>query len=130
MTYDIETIDRLFSEYIRLRDSDQYGMIRCISCGKRVKWQYADAGHFISRVHMNLRFDEKNVNAQCQECNRFKSGNLENYKRGLIIKYGRFIIDYLENKRNEIRQFTDFEIELMCLHYRKQIKNLEIVKHF
>lgn len=125
MNFDIETLDKLFSEYVRLRDSDQYGMIRCISCGKRVKWQYADAGHFVSRSHINLRFDENNVNSQCVDCNRFKSGNLEKYKRGLIIKHGRFIIDYLENKKNEIRQFTDFEIELMCLHYKKQIKNLK-----
>jgi DNA-directed RNA polymerase subunit N (RpoN/RPB10) len=125
MNFDIETLDKLFSEYVRLRDSDQYGMIRCISCGKRVKWQYADAGHFVSRKHMSLRFDNNNVNSQCVDCNRFKSGNFKKYKRGLIIKHGRFIIDYLENKKNEIRQFTDFEIELMCLHYKKQIKILK-----
>jgi hypothetical protein len=125
MTFDLETLDRLFSEYVRLRDADQYGMIRCISCGKRVKWQYADAGHFVSRKHMSLRFDNNNVNSQCVDCNRFKSGNLKKYKRGLIIKHGCFIIDYLENKKNEIRQFTDFEIELMCLYYKKQIKILK-----
>lgn len=124
MKFDLETLDRLFSEYVRLRDADQYGMIRCISCGKRVKWQYADAGHYVSRRHMSLRFDEANCHSQCCFCNRFKSGNIEKYRRGLIIKHGRFIIDYLENKKSEIRQFTDFEIELMCLNYRKQVKRL------
>lgn len=124
----IDTLDKIFSEYIRLRDSDQYGMIRCISCGKRIKWKQADAGHYIYRSHMALRFDEKNVNAQCRECNRFKAGNLEKYKRGLIIKHGRFIIDYLENKKHEIRQFSDFEIEILILHYRKKIKILKEIK--
>lgn len=123
--FDIEALDRVFSEYIRLRDADQYGMIRCISCGKRVKWNQADAGHYVSRRHLALRFDENNVNAQCVCCNRLKSGNIEKYKRGLIMKHGRFIIDYLENKKNEIRQFTDFELELMVLNYRKKVKILK-----
>lgn len=128
--FNIETLDSIFSQYVRLRDADQYGMIHCISCGKRINWKYADAGHFVSRRHLSLRFDEKNVNAQCPECNRFKSGNLEKYKRGLIIKHGRFIVDYIENKKNEIRQFNDFEIELMCLHYKKQVKILQQNKSY
>lgn len=125
MKIDIDTLDKTFSEYIRLRDSDRYGTIRCISCGKRIKWKYADAGHYISRKNMSLRFDEKNVNAQCPICNRFRCGNLEKYRRGLMIKYGRFVIDYLENKKNEIRQFSDLEIELMIINYRKRIKILK-----
>lgn len=125
MTYSLDTLDKLFSEYIRLRDADKYGMIRCISCGKRVKWKNADAGHYVSRRHLNLRFDDKNVNAQCTICNRLKSGNLEKYKRGLIMKHGRLVIDYLESMKNENRQFIDFEIELMCLHYQKQINMLK-----
>lgn len=125
MKKDIDTLDKVFSEYIRLRDSDQYGMIHCISCGKRVAWKQADAGHYISRSHMNLRFDEKNINAQCRECNRFKSANIENYKRGLIQKYGQLAIHYLENKKHEIRQFSDFEINILILHYRKKIRQLK-----
>lgn len=124
MKHDIETLDSIFSEYIRKRDSDQYGMVRCISCGKRVVWKEADAGHYVSRKHMCLRYNENNVNGQCVDCNRFKSGNIDKYKKGLILKYGRFIIDYLENKKNEIRQYSSFEIELMCNYYKKKIKNL------
>lgn len=125
MNSDLETLDNLFSEYVRLRDADQYGMIRCISCGKRIRWKDADAGHFVSRKHSSLRFDEKNVNAQCRICNRIKFGNIEKYKRGLIIKHGRFVIDYLENKKTDIRQYTDYEIELLCSYYRKQIRLLK-----
>lgn len=122
MNQHIETLDNIFSEYVRLRDADQYGMIRCISCGKRVHWKQADAGHYVGRANMNLRYDGNNVNAQCVICNRFRSGNLKKYKRGLIIKYGRFIIDYLENKKSEVRQFSDYEIELLSSYYRKQVR--------
>ena len=109
---DIEKLDEVFSEYIRLRDADQYGMVRCISCGKRMRWTECDAGHYVSRSHMCLRYDEKNVNEQCRECNRFKSGNPEGYERGLRIKYGRFVLEY--------------EIEMLTLYYKKQVKILRM----
>ena len=121
----IQKLDKIFSEYIRLRDSDEYGMIRCISCGKRVKWKEADAGHFVSRRHLSLRFDEYNVNAQCKKCNQFESGNIEGYKRGLILKHGRWIIDYLENKKNEIQEYSDFAIELKIGHFRKKVREMK-----
>lgn len=125
MNQDIETLDNIFSEYVRLRDADQYGMIRCISCGKRVHWKQADAGHYVGRGNMNLRYDGINVNAQCVDCNRFKSGNLKKYKRGLIVKHGRYIMNYLENKKIDIRQYTEYELELLCSYYRKQIRMLK-----
>jgi hypothetical protein len=119
-----KTLDKTFSEYIRLRDSDEYGMIHCISCSTRVKWKEADAGHFVNRRHQSLRFDEYNVNAQCRRCNRLENGNIEGYKRGLIAKYGRWILEYLENKKNEIVKFNDFELELMGLNYGKKVREL------
>lgn len=62
------TLDRWFSLYIRLRDSDANGYSRCISCGKPVYWKEADCGHFINRRHMNTRYDERNCNLQCRNC--------------------------------------------------------------
>lgn len=62
------TLDRWFSLYIRLRDSDANGFGRCISCGKLVHYKEADCGHFINRQHMNTRYDERNCNLQCRSC--------------------------------------------------------------
>lgn len=83
-----EKLWRLFSAYIRQRDSDSNGYIRCITCGKVVHWKESDAGHFVTRDHKAVKFNEKNVNAQCQCCNRFHSG--EQYLHGISIdaKYG------------------------------------------
>jgi hypothetical protein len=79
-----DKLDRIFSQYIRLRDADQNGYIRCISCGKIVLWKEADNGHFINRKHMSLRFSETNCNAQCRSCNRFDEGNMTGYNLGMI----------------------------------------------
>jgi hypothetical protein len=80
--------DKAFSEYIRVRDADTTGMVVCITCEKRNHWQESDAGHFVPRDRKITRYDERNVNGQCQYCNRYRSG--EQYKYGLAIdlKYG------------------------------------------
>jgi hypothetical protein len=81
-------LDALFSVYIRLRDSDDNGFTRCISCGKTYHWSEIQNGHYVSRSNKRLRFNETNCNAQCVHCNVFLKGNYTNYVQGLENKYG------------------------------------------
>lgn len=118
----IKKLDREFSIFIRLRDS-QNGVGRCISCGKVVHWKQADCGHFVNRKHLSLRFSEKNCNLQCRACNRFDEGNPVGYARGLIEKYGDGILEELEIAKRQTVKFSKAEIELMIKHYRKLNKN-------
>lgn len=119
-----EKLDRVFSEYIRRRDADENGYIRCISCGKIVYWKDADAGHFVNRRHMSLRYDEKNVNAQCRSCNRFDEGNPIGYAEGLKRKYGSQVIRYFEIKKHNIAQYTKVAYEQLIKYYQNKIKEL------
>lgn len=116
-------LDCLFSRYIRLRDANQYGYCRCISCGKIVHWKECDAGHYVNRRHMGLRYDEKNVNAQCRACNRFDEGNQIGYTRGLIKKYGSEVIQYLEVKKHNTACFSNAAYEALIKEYTKKIKD-------
>lgn len=81
-------LDTVFSRFIRLRDARKDGTFQCISCGRILPLDQADCGHYINRQHMSTRFSEKNCNAQCRSCNRFDEGNMQGYRRGLILKYG------------------------------------------
>lgn len=119
------TLDRIFSEFIRRRDADEYGYIRCISCDKIVKWKESDAGHFVNRGINSLRYDEKNVNAQCRHCNRFREGNAIGYHRGLILKYGDDVIEYLEIKKGNYCKLGKFEINALAAEYRKKLNELK-----
>ena len=47
-----------------------------------------DAGHFISRNWTALRWDERNVNAQCLRCNRFAGGEIDEYFLWIDKTYG------------------------------------------
>lgn len=121
----IRKLDEVFSRYIRLRDADEHGYIRCISCGKIHHFSEMDCGHFINRSHMATRYDEQNCNGQCRSCNRFDEGNNIGYTRGLIAKYGPQVIDLLYIKKNTIKKWDCFELETLIAHYQKEVKKLE-----
>lgn len=81
-----------FNRYIRKRDLG----LECISCNKKLTdIRDFHAGHYYSAGHhSNIRFNEKNVNGQCIECNTHLSGNLIKYRSKLEERIG---IDELEN---------------------------------
>ena len=84
----VKKLDRIFQLYIRLRDVNSQGAFRCISCGKYKPFTQMDAGHFIGRASMSLRYSELNVFGQCRYCNRMLNGNLLDYRRSLVKKFG------------------------------------------
>ena len=104
--------DKLFSEYVRLRDSvDGYG--ECITCGKRLHYKAAHAGHFQKRKHYSTRWEEENVNLQCAGCNTYNDGEQYQYAKALELKYGDGTSDKLHQMaRDGIGQkFPSAEIE-------------------
>lgn len=88
--YWIDKLDEVFSLYIRMRDSKEFGFrkFRCISCNDVKDYDQMDAGHFIGRACMVLRWDESNVHGECRHCNRLSSSHLLYYRKNLIIKLG------------------------------------------
>lgn len=114
-------LDKVFSEYIRRRDSDENGYGKCISCGKVVHWKDADAGHFVNRKHNSLRWNEANVNLQCRACNRFDEGNLPGYALGIQKKHGKDIIEKLMVAKRQTLKISQFQIDEMVKYYTKII---------
>lgn len=120
----MEKLDKVFSEYIRLRDADENGYIRCYCCGNPVHWTSAHAMHYINRWHLGTRFDERNVHAGCVVCNCYNSGNIEAYEKHLIHEYGESIIDKLRMKKSILYDKTDIDTKDMMKHYRNETKRL------
>lgn len=120
----IKALDTAFSQYIRLRDSNDQGIGYCCSCGKAVHWKDADAGHYINRKWHSTRWDEKNVHLQCRACNRFDEGNLPGYGRFMQRRYGDDTIDYLLSIKRQSMGFTDFDLDILLKDYRIKVKEL------
>lgn len=58
-----------FSRFIRQRDADENGNVKCCTCENVRHWKGMQAGHFVSRVQESTLFDEMNVWSQCAGCN-------------------------------------------------------------
>lgn len=118
-------LDIIFSEYIRLRDINEDGYFTCISCGRTLSYSDAECGHYMGREHMTVRFDEKDCNAQCHECNVEKRGNPEGYRRGLIRKYGEEAVLSLESAKYQYNKMLESDYREKIAHYRKEVKRLK-----
>lgn len=119
--------DEAFSLFIRTRDAQEYNgdYFRCISCGRVLPIEQADCGHYVNRAHMSLRFSESNCHAQCRHCNRFREGNIQDYRKGLIAKIGEQKVLLLEAQKNVTCKLSSFELELLAKHYKEETKKFE-----
>ena len=111
-----------FSKYIRLRDSDEKGYCQCCTCINSGYYKDFDAGHFISRNRKILKFNEKNVNSQCQKCNRFSSG--EQFKHGLYIDkmHGIGTAEFLSNLSHTSVKVSPEEYKELNKAYKIKVK--------
>ena len=114
---------KLLSLYIRKKDMDWKCFVNCFTCGRYENYKLVDAGHYIPKSTSGsyLKFYEKNIHVQCQDCNRLKGGNYAVYKERLIVKYGLGIIEEL----NSLRQsppltVTDYKSKIS--YYTNQLK--------
>lgn len=129
--------DKYFGHYIRLRDSefiDDTWVARCISCERPyivyyfdgLKWRWGrqeEAGHFVGRGNLCLRYDEENVNDQCTRCNKWLTGNNAAYAAALDIKYGKGTAQKLIDKAQKTKYYkcTRQELELVIQDSKDQI---------
>lgn len=130
-----ESLKRYFHEYIRLRDTDDYGVGKCISCGKFLKIPSANAqaGHFYpAGSYSRLRFNEDNVNLQCKHCNYFKHGNLNEYRQNLLDKIGverLHKLDAISLDRTPYK-WDRFDLTEQIKVYKAKVKELRKEKMF
>lgn len=121
----MKKLDEVFSEFIRLRDASESGLVKCISCPAVVNWKYVDNGHFVKRDNMATRYHLKNNNGQCKVCNQGMDGNIEGYELGLIKKWGSMVIDELNEARKLTLKISESEAQEMLKKYRKLVIELK-----
>lgn len=106
--------------WVRERDRD----VVCISCGRHHEGQW-HAGHYLSTgARPGLRFDPRNVWKQCQPCNTHLSGNLLNYRIGLIARIGLEAVEILEAD-HAVKKWSIDELREIRDIYRADLKRLK-----
>lgn len=123
----VRKLDKIFSLYIRLRDSAAYNYqyFRCISCGQIKPFEQMDCGHFISRTHQATRFDEENAHGECRFCNRFSADHIIAYQRNLEAKIGKDRVDMLLVRGRMTKKWSAFELQLLIKHYQQEVDKMQ-----
>lgn len=93
----------IFSEYQRIRYSDENGFVKCVTCEKVYKYASKgkvgamQCGHFFPKISCpNLYFDEHNTGPQCASCNgRMYQGQQFLYSIYIKDKFGQKVLDSL-----------------------------------
>ena len=125
-----DELDKVFSQYIRLKYSDENGYCRCISCGKIHFWKDIQCGHYMSRRYMSTRWSEDNARPQDTACNIFNQGNIQMYRRALSKEIGEQRVDLIEARaRQETCKYSEFEYAAMIKDYKKKVIELLKEKH-
>jgi hypothetical protein len=111
---------KLFSEYIRRKDADENGNVKCFTCSKVNPWKMMHAGHYIrASAGLSTYFDEQNVNVQDYACNIWRDGNSDEYALALQRKYGEDILNELNRRKQKI--VKDFPFEKKIAEYKEKL---------
>ena len=116
----VKKLDTVFSQYIRLNNADNNKNCICVTCNKTFFWKEIQAGHFMSRKHYSIRWDERNVKPQCAGCNVFRYG--EQYKYSLYL--GEELSSELHILSKKIVKYTNNELLEMINYYNNLVKQL------
>lgn len=118
----IESVRIVCNRYIVERDRVNYG--KCISCRGAVN----QAGHrYPISTHNLMRFRVNNIHGQEVSCNKFKSGNLDEYDKGLINRHGQGYMDKLKHDEKIFKasreKFDRFSVYLVGETFKYLLKN-------
>ena len=113
-------VDKYFSLYVRISNSDEYGMCTCFTCGSRKHWKEIQAGHFMSRKHMATRWHTDNVKPQCVKCNIYSQGEQFKFSQAL----GSKLALRMQKLSTSTRKFSTHDLESMIYDLKNKIKEL------
>jgi hypothetical protein len=119
----IKRLDRYFSVWVRSHDA-KGDMNECFTCRKIALWRNLQAGHYVKRGHMAVRFDEGNVKPQCARCNLYLRGNMDEFARRIVFHYGAEELERIMKKKWEVKKFTREELEGLIAKYKKLTEGL------
>lgn len=118
----LKATEKLVNRCVVLRD----WLDGCISCHMPSHYDGIwTASHFKS-VGSNsaLRFNLWNIHKGCEQCNLFKSGNIAEYERRLLLKVGPERVEWLKNHERSRVYTAEYLMRLSSIA-RKYIKRRE-----
>jgi len=117
-------LDRVFSVYVRLLNSDDQGNVKCFTCDRVEYWRKIQNGHFQSRRYYSTRFEPQNCQPQCYGCNIGLSGAQYIFGVNLDKKYTEGTADSMVRLSKEVKKFTAYEMMELITTYENHVMKL------
>ena len=112
-------------DFIKFRDQGK----PCVSCD--APWHKDHhAGHWKkAELYSNLKFDERNIHNQCEGCNIYKDGNVQEYGNRIHNRIGREAKAVVEQMAEDYKSI-DFkwdreELKAIRKYYQEKLKSLK-----
>ncbi len=96
---------KLMSEKVRRSGMRQGSKNECYTCKKLFYWKKLHAGHY---RHNTLDFDSRNLKPQCNSCNTYNGGKLDQYTMRLIEENG---IEWLKQLHIDADRHPGYRLE-------------------
>lgn len=125
----IERLDDLVSIYVRYSaQRNDAGEIECYTCPAGYKPADVDAGHYVKRGCMYLRFDiSRNIRPQCHSCNRHKYGMRAEFGKRLEEEMPG-VTEILLEESAIIHKWSRQELQAMIQEFQMKTKNIKPIK--
>ncbi len=108
--------------YVRERDRGR----GCVSCDKPDDGSHQrHASHYRSvKACSALRFNPRNIHSSCAQCNTHLSGNLIEYRKRLVARFGADEVEWLESQNGIVRYVID-DLKQIRDEYRQKRKEIQ-----
>ena len=117
-------LDSIFSQFIRLRGSNEEGYGECYTCGCIRHYKEVDCGHFITRAKLATRWMEENCQFQCKQCN-MNGGQQFVFGKRLDEEYGEGTADRILQESNKTKKWSVPELEELCRYYKNRVDEIK-----
>ncbi len=117
----IDAADKLFSQYVRLRDMECkrcFSKVRLNDKGMPISHQ---ASHFVGRRKEGTRYEPYNVDCLCGACHMYFTAHPAEHYQWQLAKKGQKIIDQLILQSNTYRK-KDRKLE--ALYWAQELKRM------
>jgi len=118
-------LDKYFSLFIRLRDADYMGFVKCYTSGRLYHYKNIHAGHFISRKCLSTRWCEVNVQPQSAADNLFGQGEQYKFSKALDSEYGEGTAEELQQKSRQMLKLSRIDYEEKISYYKDLVDKLK-----
>lgn len=117
-------LDSLHSLYIRQRNADKNGMVKCFTSSVIMHWKEAHCGHFVSRRYLAVRWDDINCQVQSVAENIYNQGNAPVFYKRIDEVYGKGTAEKLIQKSKNKCKMTAFEYQLLIKETQQKLDKL------